>query len=79
MNYFSIIMSAKKEIPNEVCGDRQENNAVIRWQKQVSSSTGDNPEVATRGNIHIQEKEVMSISCIKIAFIAAQNIQVLFE
>jgi hypothetical protein len=75
MNYFSIIMAEKNEIATVVC---QENNPVTRWQKQVCSSTDENPEVATRCSTHIQEKEVMSISCTNIAFIAAQSIQVLF-
>jgi hypothetical protein len=71
-------MAGKNEIATEVCRDHQENNAPLRWQKQVSNSTGDNPEIATRGNIHIQEKEVRSISCINIAFMAAQSILVHF-
>jgi len=71
-------MAEKNEIDTEVCRDHQENNALMHWQKQVSNSTGDNPEIATRGNIHIQEKEVRSISCINIAFMAAQIILVHF-
>lgn len=71
-------MAEKNEIATEVCKDHQENKAPMRWQKQVSNSTGDNPEIAARGNIHIQEKDVRSISCINIAFMAAQSILVHF-
>lgn len=72
-------MAEKNEKASEVCRAHQENNASMHWQKQVSNSTGDNPEIATRGNIHIQEKEVRSISLyIKIAFMAAESILVHF-
>jgi len=71
-------MAEKNEIATEVCRDHQEINVPVCWQKQVSNSTGDNPEIATRGNIHIQEKEVRSISCINITFMAAQSILVHF-
>jgi len=71
-------MVEKNEITTEVCRDHQENNAPVRWQKQVSNSTGDNPEIATRGNIHIQEKEVRSTSCINITFMAVHSIVVHF-
>jgi hypothetical protein len=69
-------MAEKNEIHTEVCRDHQENNAPMRWQKQVSNSTGYNPEIATRDNIHIQEKEVRSVSCINLAFNAAHSILV---
>jgi hypothetical protein len=69
-------MAEKNEIATDVCRDHQENNAPMRWQMQVSNSTGDNPEIATRGNIHIQEKEVRSISFSNIALMAAQSILV---
>jgi len=71
-------MAEKNEISTEVCRDHQENNAPMRWQKQVSNSTGDNPEIATGGNTHIQEKEVRSMSCINRTFVAVHSIVVHF-
>jgi hypothetical protein len=58
----------------KVCRDRQENNAVMCRQKQVSSSTGDSTEVVARGNIHIQEREVMIISCVNVVFVIVPSI-----
>jgi hypothetical protein len=69
-------MAEKNEIAIEVCRDHQENNPPVRWQKQVSNSKGDSPEIASRSNSHIQEKGVRSIFCINIAFISAQSIAV---
>jgi hypothetical protein len=69
-------MAEKNEISTEVCRDHQENNAPVRWQKNLSNSKGCSPEIASRGNIHTQEKEVRSIFCINIAFISALSILV---
>jgi hypothetical protein len=58
-------------IPIEVCKDLHENIVNNCWQKQDCGFAGEHPEIASISNIHTQEKEVVSISVINLAFVAA--------